>query len=119
MDEISIHSATHVAEVRDGGVREYVLEPRDYGIERQELARIAARDATESLAIIHRVFADERGPAHDIVALNAGATIYISGMANDIAMGIAKARQVLADGGARDRLARFVAHTQALKAGAA
>jgi len=119
MDEISIHSPTHVAEVGGGRVREYVLEPRDYGIARQELARIAARNADESLAIIRRVFDDERGPAHDIVALNAGATIYISGIADDVAGGIAKARQVLADGGARDRLARFVAHTQALKAGAA
>lgn len=115
MDEISIGADTHVAELRDGTVRTYIIDPRALGIARQPLAGIAARDPQASLAHIHEVYANQPGPALDIVALNAGAAIYIAGLAPDLAAGLALARTVLANGAAGAHFARFIAHTCALK----
>lgn len=113
MDEISLSSPTHAAELRDGAVQSYVIDATDLGIERRPLASLAARDARASLAIIEGVFAGEDGAPSDIVALNAGAALYLAGLAPDLAGGLACARAVIASGAARDRLDRFVAFTRA------
>lgn len=112
MDEISIGSVTHAAELNDGAVTVFDIEPLDYGIARQSLTPLAARDAAASLAIIRHVFDGNAGPAQDIVSLNAGAAIYLSGLAADLAAGIARARAVIIDGSAREAFARFVTCTQ-------
>lgn len=115
MDEISIASVTHAAELRDGAVTTYLIDPREFGIPFQPLESLAARDAQASLAHIRTVFDDQPGPARDIVALNAGAAIYIAGLAPTLAAGIARAREVIASGAARECFARFIAHTQSFK----
>lgn len=112
MDEISIGSVTHAAELNGGAVKVFDIDPLDYGIARQSLVPLAARDAAASLAIIGKVFDGDTGPARDIVCLNAGAAIYLSGLAPDLATGIARAGEVITDGGARGVFARFVACTQ-------
>ncbi|MGE3845512.1 MAG: anthranilate phosphoribosyltransferase, partial [Gammaproteobacteria bacterium] len=115
MDEISIASVTHAAELRDGAVTTYRIDPREFGIPFQPLESLAARDAKASLAHIRAVFDDQPGPARDIVTLNAGAAIYIAGLASSLAAGIDRAREVIASGAARECFARFIAHTQSFK----
>jgi anthranilate phosphoribosyltransferase len=111
MDEISIGALTHAAELRDGVVTSFVIDPRELGIPFQPLASLAARNPTESLAHIRAVYDNQAGPARDIVALNAGAAIYLADLAADLAGGLARAREVLASGAAREAFARFIAHT--------
>jgi anthranilate phosphoribosyltransferase len=115
MDEISIGSLTHAAELRDGRIEEYVIDPRQFGIPFQPLTALAAADARASLALIESVFADVRGPAHDVVALNAGAAIYVSGLAPGLEHGLARAREVIASGAARATFDRFVTFTQSFE----
>jgi anthranilate phosphoribosyltransferase len=112
MDEISIGALTHAAELRDGEVTSFVIDPREFGIPFQPLTSLAAKDPQASLAHIRAVYANQPGPARDIVALNAGAAIYLAGLASDLAAGLARAREVLASGAARECFARFIAHTQ-------
>ena len=115
MDEISIAAVTHAAELREGEIRSFIIDPRELGIPFQPSASLAARDAKASLAHIRAVYDNEPGPARDIVVLNAGAAIYIAGLAPTLAAGLARAREVLASGAARECFARFVAHTQSFK----
>ncbi len=111
MDEISIGAPTHVAELRGDTVTTYDIEPTAFGIALQPGAALGAADAAASLAIINRVFAGEPGPAADIVALNAGAAIYVGGLSDDLATGVERARSAIADGSARSTFERFVAFT--------
>ncbi len=115
MDEISVGALTHAAELREGVVHSFVIDPRTLGINFAPLTSLAARDPQASLAHIRAVFDDCPGPARDIVALNAGAAIYITGLAGDLGAGIARAREVIASGAARECFARFIAHTQTFK----
>lgn len=114
MDEISIGSLTHACELRDGEISGYDIDPREFGFSLQPLDTLAAGDATESLAIIRSVFADEPGPARDIVVLNAGAAIYVGGIAASLAEGVERAQAALASGAAARALDRFVEFTCSL-----
>ncbi len=108
MDEISIASETHVAELKDGQVTTYVIKPEDFAMQRADLSSIKAADADASLAMIKSVFNNEAGPARDIICLNAGAAIYVSGLTTSLAEGVEKARQVIADGSAQKKLDALV-----------
>ena len=108
MDEISIGSETHVAELKDGKITTYVIKPEDFGMCRADLSEIRAKDSADSLAIIKSVFDGQSGPAQDIVCLNAGAAIYVSGIAGSLMEGIEKAQAVVADGTAKQKLEALV-----------
>jgi anthranilate phosphoribosyltransferase len=108
MDEISIGSDTHVAELVNGVLTTYSISPEDFGMQRADLSAIKAADADASLAIIRSVLANKEGPAKDIVCLNAGAAIYVSGLAETLADGIEKAKQVIASGEAQKKLDALV-----------
>ncbi len=112
MDEISIQSATQVAELKNGEIIRYTVTPEQFGMERGTIEAITASDAQQSLTIIKQVFSNQAGPARDIVLLNAGAAIYASGIAENLTAGIAKAHEVLANGGAANKLDELVAYTQ-------
>ncbi len=114
MDELSLGAGTLVGELRDGVVREYELHPEDFGIAMSASRNLKVADAAESRAMLLGVLDNQPGPALDIVAFNAGAALYVAGVANDIAEGIERARTVLADGSARAKLDEFVATTRAL-----
>src|SRR5574344_521746 len=114
MDEISLGAATYVGELRDGKVREYDLHPEDFGIAMSASRNLAAAGPEQSIAILRAVLDGVPGPAADIVALNAGAALYVSGVADSIADGLARARAVIADGRARERLQQFVATSRQL-----
>ena len=112
LDEISNGSVTTVAELRDGEIHWFEIDPREYGFDLQPTSSIVARDASHSLDTIFKVFNNEPGPAHDIVALNGGAAIYICGLASTLADGIVRAKELLADGSVGARFERFIKFTQ-------
>ena len=113
MDEISLGAGTLVGELRDGAVREYEIHPEDYGIAMAASRNFRVDDAQQSKAILMQVLDDTPGLARDIVALNAGAALYVAGVADSIDDGVARARAAIADGAARAKLEAFVAATKA------
>ena len=114
MDELSLGAGTLVGELRDGKVREYELHPEDFGIAMAHSRNLKVADAAESKTMLLAALDNHDGLPREIVAYNAGAALYVAGVAEDIADGIARARKVLADGSARAKLDAFVTATQAL-----
>ncbi|MDE1942544.1 MAG: anthranilate phosphoribosyltransferase [Betaproteobacteria bacterium] len=112
LDEITLSGPTHVAELKDGTVREYLLDPAEFGIHPVPLNSILVKNAQESRELLEMVLDNRPGPALEIVVLNAGAAIYVAGLAPDLREGIARARQVIAAGQARERLDALVAWSQ-------
>jgi anthranilate phosphoribosyltransferase len=108
MDEISIGAPTFVAELKNGRVDSYTIQPEDFGMSRTPVTALAVDGADSSLAVVKSVLAGEPGPAADIVALNAGAAIYAAGLADSLAAGIQKAQQVIASGAAAAKLDELV-----------
>ena len=111
MDEISISSKTRVAELKNGEVSSYTISPADFGVEMADMDEIKVDGVDQSLAMIESVLANSPGPALDIVCLNAGAAIYVSGIADSLADGIEKARTAIAAGKASAVLAQLVAQS--------
>jgi len=116
MDEISIGAPTRVAELKDGRVRVFTVQPEEFGLPRADVRALAVATAADSLKMIERVFANEAGAARDIVALNGGAAIYVAGLAADLGAGVQRALEVIASGAAREKLAALVALSQRLAA---
>ena len=112
LDEISIADSTAVCEFYKGELSEFVISPEDYGIERQELSSIKVENASESLALIRGALSGEKGPAYDMVALNAGATLYAADVAMSVGDGVDRARAVLDAGDAVSKLEEFASYTQ-------
>lgn len=104
MDEISIGAETFVAEATPNEIKEYTLQPEDFGMERAALSSLAAGSVEESLAIIKDVLGKKPSPAADIVALNAGAAIYVSGLADSVKEGVALAQDAIGSGMAMAKL---------------
>ncbi|MES0327538.1 MAG: anthranilate phosphoribosyltransferase [Gammaproteobacteria bacterium] len=111
LDEISIGSPTLVAELKDGEVKNYTIQPEDFGLQRADLSTIKAADAQDSLNIINGVLANQSSPAKDIVCLNAGAAIYVAGLVNSLAEGVKRAAEVIAEGKAAEKLQQLVSKT--------
>lgn len=111
MDEISIGSSTHVAELKDGEVRDYFITPEQFGLERADVAGLAVDGAEQSLAVINGIFAGEKGPARDIVVMNAGAAIYAAGLADSLEFGMTLAAEKLDDGSAAAKLSELIEMT--------
>ncbi|MCF6257455.1 MAG: anthranilate phosphoribosyltransferase [Gammaproteobacteria bacterium] len=108
MDEISIAAPTFVAELKNGEVTTYTIQPEDFSLERAGLASLKVEDAAQSLTVVKSVLENQPGPARDIVQLNAGAALYVAGLAESLAVGIAKAGEVLASGKALAKLEALV-----------
>lgn len=115
MDEISLGAGTLVGELRDGKVREYEIHPEDFGIAMSASRNLKVSGPDESIAMLRGVLDNEPGPALDIVALNAGAALYVAGVADSIADGLDRARAAIADGSARKRMQQYVAATHRLR----
>ncbi|MCW9048067.1 MAG: anthranilate phosphoribosyltransferase [Gammaproteobacteria bacterium] len=111
MDEISIASATSVAELKNGEITTYSIQPEDFSMNRADLSDIKAKDSDESLQIIKSVFDNQDGAAKDIVCLNAGAAIYVSGLTDSLAAGVEKAKAVIADGKAKEKFEALVSYS--------
>ena len=107
MDEISFAGDTYVAELKDGVISEYVINPRQFGMPLHDAETIRVHDAAESKRLIQAVLNGETGSARDIVLLNAGAAIYVAGVEASLEAGIMKAAQVIDSGAARAKLAQL------------
>ncbi|MBN5035691.1 anthranilate phosphoribosyltransferase [Stenotrophomonas maltophilia] len=116
MDEISLGAGTLVGELRDGKVREFEIHPEDFGIAMSASRNLRVDSPEQSIQMLRAVLDNEPGPALDIVALNAGAALYVAGVASDIGDGLARARAAIANGSARQRLQQYVETTRALVA---
>ena len=116
LDEITLAGDTLVAELKDGEVREYRINPGQFGIAEHDGSMLKAQTREMSQAILQRVLDNEAGPARDIVLMNAGAALYAADVADSLADGIERAREALASGRAAEKLAQFVQVTQRLAA---
>ena len=108
LDEISLGGDTYVAELREGDVSEYTLNPQQFGLDSCSSEKLAVHNIDEARAMLLSVFDNRDGPAKDIVALNAGAAIYVGGAATTLQEGIAKARAAIESGGAKAKLEALV-----------
>ncbi|MBL1319755.1 MAG: anthranilate phosphoribosyltransferase [Methylophaga sp.] len=109
LDEISIGSTTSVAELKNGEVTTYSIQPEDFNLTRSNIDQFNVNNAQESLNIIKDVFAGELGAARDIVVLNAGAAIYAADLVNTLADGVKLAQTHIDNGNAQKKLDALVA----------
>lgn len=112
LDEISIAGSTMIGELKDNEVREYQIKPADFGLPTHDAAAIRVDGAEQSKAMLLAALENKAGAARDIVALNAGAGIYVAGLAGTHAAGVKQALEVIASGAARKKLDQFVAFTR-------
>ena len=104
LDEISVSAPTQVAELKDGTISSYTLTPADFGVVTGRLDEICIDDVTDSLEMALGVLRGQQSVAHDIVVVNAGAVIYLSGQASNLLDGAQQAVATIASGAA---LAKF------------
>ncbi len=113
LDEISLCGPTKVAELREGQIREYTIEPEEVGLKRCRLEDLHGGNAEQSAAIVRGVLQGDKGPARDVVLLNSGAALYVSGSAASIRDGMALAASSIDSGKARQKLEQLVQLTNA------
>lgn len=121
LDEISLAAGTQVAELKDGNIEVYELMPEDVGIDSQTLIGLEVASPEQSLALIRVALSGEEThsktvlKARDMVALNAGAAIYVGGLASNLANGVNIAQTVIQSGDALNKMHAFAEFTQSLK----
>ena len=118
LDEISISGDTLVGELVNGEINEYTVHPSQFGLELFDRRAIQVTTVDESKAMIQAVLDNQPGPAHNIVALNAGAAIYVAGRAPSLKAGVERASQVIRSGAAKQKMEEFVGFTRKLKSAA-
>ena len=114
LDEISLAGPTMIGEVNNGEVKEYRVAPGDFGLAVYDSAAIRVDGPEQSKAMLLDALDNKPGAARDIVALNAGASIYVAGLAVSHADGVQKALATIASGAARKKLDQFVAFTKGI-----
>src|SRR5260221_13004458 len=115
LDEISISGETLVGELVGGEINEYRLHPSDVGLELYDRRAIQVNSVDESREMILAVLGNQPGPARSIAALNAGAAIYVAGVAKTLKAGIVRATRAIEGGDARKKLDVIAAFTQTPK----
>lgn len=115
LDEISPFGRTRAAWVERGAVTELILTPEDGGAERVTLEEIRGGAPEENAQQLRAVLEGEAGPRLEVVALNAGAALWVSGVAEDLRGGVAVARRILSDGSALKKLEALAALTTAAR----
>ncbi|MCV2503413.1 MAG: anthranilate phosphoribosyltransferase, partial [Neisseriaceae bacterium] len=112
MDEITITGKTQVAELKDGQIMRYEIHPEEFGIAvSEDLSSIQAFSSLESLQKMDAVLAGEKGPARDIVLLNAAASLYCVGVASDIKEGVEMAQESIDSKKAQQKKQEFIQFT--------
>ncbi len=114
MDEVSLGAATVVGELKDGAIREYEIHPEDFGLAMSSSRQLRVDTPEQSRAMLIGVLDGQPGAAHDIVALNAGVALYAANVAASIPEGLSLARQAIATGAAKGKLAALVSLSQSL-----
>jgi len=107
LDEISMGTATALVEVRDGELREFEMTPETFGLKAASPAEFLTADVKEATELLRRTLAGDPGAAHDVLALNGGAAIYVGGGAATLAGGVGLAHEILASGRALETLERL------------
>lgn len=115
LDEISLAGDTFVAELKEGEVVEYVLTPEKAGLSSQSLDGLQVSGSLESLAMIESAFAGKHEKAIDMIALNAGAALYVADLEATLAAGVARAKSAILDGSATNKMKQLAAFSQGLK----
>ena len=108
MDEISISDGTYIAELKDGRVSEYTVHPTLFDLTTAPISMLRVANIDEACEKLLGVLNDEVGAPRDIVQLNAGAAIYVAGLAGTLEDGVAKADQVIASGAAKMKLDQLI-----------
>ncbi|MGH2973992.1 MAG: anthranilate phosphoribosyltransferase [Solirubrobacterales bacterium] len=114
VDEISISARTRVIEVENGRTQEHFVEPGDFGFAEAELEHVAGGSPEENATAARSVLDGEAGPSRHLVLLNAGAAIYVGGIAGSLAEGVEKATEAIDSGAARELLGSLIAATAAV-----
>ena len=118
LDEISLAQTTHVAELKNGMITEWTFSPEDYGIASQSLIGLSVANATESLSLIRDALGRKKSPlgekAAQMITLNAGAGIYVSGLTQTLQDGITWAQDVIYGGQALEKMSILAEFTQTL-----
>lgn len=117
LDEVSLSAATTVAEWRDGELSTYRVQPQDFGFARCDRKELQVDDPAQSLEMIRWAFAGEAGPAADMIALNAGAALYVGGAKDSWEAGVEAVRETMSNGAAADKLTELVETTRKLAGG--
>lgn len=112
LDEASVGSKSLVGELKNGQVTEYEIHPEDFGLAMHSLKHFQVHNKEASRDIVLSVLNDTKGPAHDIVILNAGLAIYAGNQSDSIAQGIDIARELVSNGAALAKLNQFVEYTR-------
>lgn len=120
LDEISLAQTTQVAELKNGAITEWTFSPEDYGIASQSLLGLSVANAAESLNLIRDALGRKKSPlgekAAQMIALNAGAGIYVSGLTQTLQDGITWAQDVIYGGQALEKMSILAEFTQTLRA---
>lgn len=104
LDELTVFARTHVAELAEGGVREFDVDPAELGLAHQDRAGVAGGDAPANAARVRAVLAGEKGAARDVVVLNAAAALVVAGVESSLRDGVARAAAAIDNGAARAKL---------------
>jgi anthranilate phosphoribosyltransferase len=116
LDEISLASSTHVAELKNGAITEYELTPEDLGIKSQSLVGLDVDSSDESLKLIKAAFGrshdETTEKARDMIALNAGAAIYVAGLAKTAKEGVDMALDAMGSGLAAGKMSELADFSQ-------
>lgn len=112
LDEISMSAPTKVCEFKDGWFRSYTISPEDFGLTRCEKKELVGGTPAENAAITRAILGGERGPKHDAVLMNAGASLCIGGKADNMAEGIKLAGEIIDSGKALETLENFIKVSQ-------
>jgi anthranilate phosphoribosyltransferase len=116
LDEISVAGETLVGELKDGRVDEYILHPEQFNLPVHDPKTLCVANVEASRAMLLAALDNQPGAARDIVALNAGASIYVAGRAETLAEGVASAFEAIASGAARARVDAFATLSQRFSA---
>lgn len=116
LDEISLAADTHVAELKDGEVQDYMLQPEQLGFQREPMQDLVVDGVESSLQLLTAALGgeqDERSQrAARLIALNAGAALYVAGISDSIKEGVTTARDILSNGTGLEKLQQLAAMTQ-------
>jgi anthranilate phosphoribosyltransferase len=116
MDEVSLGAATLVGELKNGEIAEYEIHPEDFGLPMASNRNLKVETPEQSKAMVQAVLDNERGPARDIVIFNAGVALYAANVCDSIPAGIAKAREAIETGAAKNKLQQLVDLSKKLSA---
>lgn len=108
LDEISTHELTKVSELRDGEIKTYLIDPREYGFAGGSLEDYVGGTPEENARLLRAVLNGEQGAKRDIVLLNAGAAFYVAGKVDSIADGIKMAAMAIDSGAALQKLHELI-----------